>query len=452
MSAGHDVGAVACALLPDGHMVEAKAGLTSAVAETRDLLASGWDRPLFEATFAHDDVLVRVDLMLPAVGGWHVAEVKSTTGVKPYHLGDLATQLWVMRGCGVTVSSASIRHIDRAFVLLRDGDYDGLFADTHVDALVEPLIAGRPAVVAGARETLLGDEPAREMGAHCDDPFPCSYKGHCGRDLPPAPEWPVSLLPDAAGKKVARTWAEQGVADLTKVPAEAMTSPKLARFHAATLTGVPHHDPVSITAETCDWPHPRTFLDFETIQYAIPRWIGTQPYAQVPFQFSAHIVDAGGNVSHQEYLSLDGSDPRRGCAEALALLPDEGAVVTWNASFERGCLLGLAAEFPDLAAALHNIAGRIVDLLPVVRRHYYHRDMRGSWSIKAVLPTIAADLGYDTLVEVKSGTDAQAGYAEAINPATTAARREAIRIALRDYCRRDTEAMVVVLDRLCGVP
>lgn len=169
----------------------------------------------------------------------------------------------------------------------------------------------------------------------------------------------------------------------------------------------------------------------------------------MPFQFSAHVTAADGGASHHEYLSLDGSDPRRGCAEALALLPHDGAVVTWNASFERGCLLALAAEFPDLADTLHNIAGRIVDLLPVVRRHYYHRDMRGSWSIKAVLPTIAADLGYDGLVEVKSGTDAQAGYAEAIHPATTAARREAIRIALRDYCRRDTEAMMVVLDRLC---
>jgi hypothetical protein len=81
---------------------------------------------------------------------------------------------------------------------------------------------------------------------------------------------------------------------------------------------------------------------------------------------------------------------------------------------------------------------------------YYHRDMRGSWSLKAVLPTIAADLAYDTLVEVKSGTDAQVGYVEAIDPATTPARREAIRSALSDYCRRDSEAMMVVLDRLCG--
>lgn len=130
-------------------------------------------------------------------------------------------------------------------------------------------------------------------------------------------------------------------------------------------------------------------------------------------------------------------------------LPAPGAVVSWNASFERGCLLGLAAMFADLAPTLISLADRLVYLLPVVRRHYYHRDMRGSWSIKAVLPTVAPDLGYETLVEVRSGTDAQLGYLEALCPETSPQRREAVRQALEAYCRRDTEAMMVVLERLC---
>lgn len=171
------------------------------------------------------------------------------------------------------------------------------------------------------------------------------------------------------------------------------------------------------------------------------------PGRQMPFQFSAHIETGDGQVTHRGFLSLDGKDPRRGCAEALLTLPAEGAVVAWNASFERSCLIGLATLFPDLASALTSLAKRLVDPLPIVRRHYYHRDMRGSWSLKAVLPTLGST-GYADLVEVKSGTDAQAGYLEAIDPTTSPARAAALRDALLDYFRRDTEAMMIVLETL----
>ena len=450
-AAGHEVGDLACRLHLDGIMVDTDQGLTGAIERTAELLASGWDHPIFEATFVHDGVLIRADILEPRQDadnfGWHLAEVKNTTGAKAYHIGDIATQFWVMRGCGVNVRSAAVRHLDRTFTLTREGDYAGLFTDTDVLSLVEPIAAERAKIVAEARTTLAGDEPVREPGEHCDDPFTCSFKAYCTRHLLPPPEWPVSLLPDAAGKKVARGLLAQGIACLSQAPADEMPSPKLARVHAATLSGEVWHDADAIRRETTDWAFPRIFLDFETIQFAIPRWIGTSPFTQVPFQFSAHIEAMDGVMDHIEFLCADGSDPRRACAEALATLPATGSVIAWNASFERQCLLGLAAQFPDLAPALESLADRLVDLLPVARRHYYHRDMRGSWSIKAVLPTLA-DIGYDDLVEVKSGTDAQAAYLEAIAPGTDPERAEAIRDALLDYCRRDTEAMVHVLAAL----
>ena len=49
----------------------------------------------------------------------------------------------------------------------------------------------------------------------------------------------------------------------------------------------------------------------------------------------------------------------------------------------------LAARFPDLKGAPHALTGRIVDLLPLVKAHYYHPDTHGSFSIKTVLPTVA---------------------------------------------------------------
>ena len=57
----------------------------------------------------------------------------------------------------------------------------------------------------------------------------------------------------------------------------------------------------------------------------------------------------------------------------------------------------------------------MVDLLPIYREHYYHPAMMGSWSIKAVLPTIAPDLDYSNL-EVGDGGAAQEAYLRAIWP------------------------------------
>ena len=75
------------------------------------------------------------------------------------------------------------------------------------------------------------------------------------------------------------------------------------------------------------------------------------------------------------------------------------------------------------------------DLLPVARQNYYHPDMRGSWSIKAVLPTIAPELAYDGL-EVGNGGMAQEAFAEILHPDTPQARREQLRNALLIYCER----------------
>lgn len=191
------------------------------------------------------------------------------------------------------------------------------------------------------------------------------------------------------------------------------------------------------------WAYPRAWLDFETIAFAVPRWIGTRPYQQVPFQFSVHIEEADGVIIHREFLSLDGKDPRRACAAALiAAIPRNATVIAYNAPFERGVLRELAAIFPDLKADLLDMTERTVDLLPVTRNHWYHRDQRGSWSIKAVLPTMTS-LDYIDL-EVKDGTGAQEAYLEAIRPDTSDERRTFLSDGLKKYCAQDTWAMVAI--------
>jgi len=135
---------------------------------------------------------------------------------------------------------------------------------------------------------------------------------------------------------------------------------------------------------------------------------------------------------------------------AIAALPAAGPVFAYNASFEERVLGRLAELVPRRAAALLQIAGRLIDLLPVTRDAYYHRDMRGSWSIKSVMPTIDASLGYEHLGEIQEGDGAQRAFLELRSGTLAKEKAERLRAALIKYCRHDTWVMVVLRRFLCG--
>jgi len=164
-----------------------------------------------------------------------------------------------------------------------------------------------------------------------------------------------------------------------------------------------------------------------------------------------HVEEAPGRIRHAEYLATTDLGNLASLAEALLReVPNAGPVFAYNASFEKGVLLRLAERVPAQANALRELAARLIDLLPVTRAAYYHRDMQGSWSIKAVLPTLAPELGYDKLNEVQEGDGAQRALLELRAGNLSVARRVELEQALLSYCERDTWALVVLRRFLCG--
>ena len=149
-----------------------------------------------------------------------------------------------------------------------------------------------------------------------------------------------------------------------------------------------------------------------------------------------------GNLRHEEFLHDGFDDPRESFAKSLLeALGTSGSIVVYS-SFEETRIRELASALPALASSLLDLLnGRIVDLLPLVRRHCYHPEFHGSFSLKAVLPALVPDFGYGDL-EINDGGLASAAYAEMIRPETTPEHRSSLRQSLLAYCERDTEAMV----------
>jgi hypothetical protein len=447
---GHDVGDVAVRLYGggEGTYIEYSGGsLAPALKQTRDLMDSLFPEPIFEATLQHDGVLVREDVLLPVDAGgersWRIVEVKASTRVKPEHVHDCAVQAWVHRESGYPLAAIALAHIDNSFVYAGDGNYDGLLLENDLSEQVFDLLPSVPLWVERAREAISGPQPRVAVGAQCRKPYACPFLHVCWPVRGDGgPEYPVSGLGGSADKL--GRWVMNGYRDIRDVPASEISSDIQSRIHRVTREGRAELLP-GAGEFARQLAYPRFYLDFETVAPPIPFWAGTRPYQPLPFQWSCHVERASGELEHAEFLDLSGAPPMRNLAEALLqTLESEGPVLMYT-TFERSVVESLAVMFPDLAESLRGIIGRLVDLAPVAKANYYHPDMLGSWSIKAVLPTIAPEMDYADLEGIQEGTEASAAYLEAINPATPVERKEALRGSLLKYCRHDTEAMVRLL-------
>jgi len=439
---GTAFGELARDLLGGGLLIEADHfHVREALAETAAALACPRKEVprLFEAAFEHAGVRVRVDALERGLRSDTLIEVKSTTQVKDEHVWDCAIQAWVVHGAGRPLRKILLAHVDNGFVYTREGDYEGLLVTEDITGRVEALLPEIPRIVAKLKKVAAGAIPKIATGAHCHEPYDCPFLEHCQASEPAPPDYPVDVLP--RGRPLAEWLRSEGYVDLRDVPDELLERDLHKRVATATRDGKPF-----VSRELAGIldaiPYPRFHLDFETISFVVPRWPETRPFEQLPFQFSCHVETARGRLREESFLDTTGESPLATFADRLIdVLGDKGPVLVWNKGFEGSRIEALAERFPEKRAALRRIVDRLVDLLPIYREHYYHRDMLGSWSIKAVLPTIAPDLDYGDL-DVGDGGAAQGAYLEAIRADTTPERREALRRQLHDYCGRDTLAMV----------
>lgn len=443
---GHQVGDIARLIYdPEGHgaLIDVqKEGFARAFTRSAELLNTS--QPIFEAGFSAGGAMAFADVMLPEqVNGnqvWRMVEVKSSASVKDYHRDDVAVQAFIAQAAGVQLHSIALAHIDSSWTYPGDDDYRGLLKENDLteEAFartqeVKDWITQAQGVVAEVAE------PAINTGAHCDKPYACGFYGHCSRDEP-KPEYPVYWLPYFRAK--AAHLAEQGVIELKNVPDDLLND-RQQRVKDHTLTNTVYFDEAGALADLAAHSLPAYFLDFETIQFAVPVWKGTRPYQQNTFQFSLHTLTESGQLEHTDFLDLSGNDPAEPFAHALVTACGvQGPVYVYNAAFETTRIRELAERFPHLSAALLAINARVVDLYPIARERYYHPSQQGSWSIKKVLPAVVPELRYDALDGVQDGGMAMEAFLEAIHPDTSAERKSQIEQQLLAYCRLDTYAMV----------
>lgn len=427
-------------------------GFEASYAKTQHLLKS--KQPIFEGGFCAAGVRVFADILLPVQGEtgskWRMIEVKSSASIKSYHEDDVAVQAFVAQSAGLDLRGVSVAHIDSSWVYPGNGDYRGLLKEVDLTESISGLQKVVPEWIGSAKQIAsAAQEPKVSTGRQCSTPHRCSFHGYCSSQELQA-ENPIGWLPGKLGKKLQVLVANNKIKEIRDVPDELLNE-RQRRVKHVTLSGVPYFDREGAAAALARYRLPAYFLDFETISSAVPIWKGTYPYQQIPFQFSVHRISSSGRIDNQSFLSLSGDDPSDELARALIeSCGNTGPIFVYYAQFEMSRIRELAERYLSISQILLALNERVIDLLPIVREHYYHPSQQGNWSIKKVLPSLFPQLNYENLDGVSSGEMAMEAYREAIASETSPERKAEIKKQLLAYCERDTEAMVRLWSAFTG--
>ena len=437
---GAQVGALARTRFPGGILIEdPHKHIEASIARTRSLIDDGAPA-IFEASFIADDTFVAVDVLTRSNGGFHLTEVKSATSQEEKHLPDVAVQIHVLAQSGIKITGATVMHLNKE---CHYPDLSNLFERTDVTEAVAPLLNKVGWEIEAQLRMLEGPLPAVSIGLQCHEPYSCPFMERC---------WPKDrdhiMRLYNIGPKKGCTFLATGVNRISDLAADQKLNVTQQRQIRAMKAGRIVVEPgLKKALEAFDGR--LGFLDFETIQRAVPVWPGMAPWEQAPAQFSYHQANGDGKYKHVEYLAEGPQDCRPALARVMIEATKDAQKVATYSPFEKTKIRGLQKAVPELRVELEELEEKLVDLLPVVRENVYHPDFLGSFSLKYVLTPLVPDLTYSDLVIV-DGLVASVEIARLLFVAGKIPQEEHDRVRqdLLNYCERDTWAMVRVLDKL----
>ena len=444
---GSNVGVLAQRLCPGG-VVAAQGdppNYDAALKRTKELI-NGDAQVIYEAAFMFNEVLSIADIVVIEKGGMKVYEVKSSTSISETYLNDAALQYYVISSLGIRVKDFSIIYINNQYVRNGDLNLQELFITESVLELILPLQKSVKQNVDRFKKLLLRKKmPDIDIGEHCHNPYTCGFYDYCRKHIP------EDSIFDFSGMHLSKKYElySNGIINLKDVPEDYPLNKNNEIQLDVFRSGKPLIDNKAIKSFLSDLNYPLYFMDFETFQPAVPLFDNSKPYQQIPFQYSVFLKRNKNNeAEHFEFLAESGSDPRKKFIESLLrVIKGKGDVLVYNKTFEITRLNEIARDFPEYADEIEKLISRIKDLMiPFQKKYYYAPEMKGSYSIKVVLPALVPELSYDDL-DINEGGLASIGY-ESLQTETDLMVIAEIKKQLLEYCKLDTLGMVKILEKL----
>lgn len=450
---GKKVGELAKGLFGNYEDIEYNKDLTVMIEKTDELLK---DKPnvIVEASFSYEDNFCSVDILKNDADGVEIYEVKSSTHAKDIYLDDVAYQYFVLSNLGLNVKKACLVLIDNEYVRGKDLDINQLFKIVDLTDIAfdkqDEVRDNIDKINRFMEEHDRDSEPLKDIGEYCFNPYSCDFWQYCARDLPKPNVF------DIKGGMQSRMKFK--LYDEGKISFEDLQNERINPKYLEQIDFELNDREAKINKEAIkdlldSLSYPLYFIDYESFNCAIPEYEGTKPYQQIPFQYSLHIIkEEGAPIEHKEFLAQywDENIIRNFAESMINDLPEDGSVIVYNRVFEESHVNKKLAEmYPDLKDEIERINGNMVDfMVPFKNRDYYTKEMKGSYSIKYVLPALFPDdpqLNYSNLELVHNGGEASNAFLSLKDK--TPEEQKAIRQALLKYCGLDTFAMVKIWEK-----
>ena len=446
---GHSVGVLAQQLFPNGIDLQEKYHFDfgkSLLYVTEHL--NDAKNVIYEAPFLYGEVISILDILVCEGGNCKAYEVKSSTSVSETYILDSALQYWVMKNSGLELTDFSIVYLNNKYVRNGELDLQQLFVIESVFDRILPIQDFISEKVEEFKNVITQDRiPEIEIGEHCSAPYDCDFHGYCWKHIPDYSIFNISRL--KSDKKF--YLYNNGIVNIEDIPADfpLNTNQRQQVDCEISQSSVIMNDEIKEFLSGLNYP--LYCIDFETFQPAVPLFNQSKPYQQIPFQYSLHYLEhQNAELLHHEFLAQADFtiDPRIGFIEKLISdLESTGDILVFNIAFERTRLEEIGRDFPKYSDDIQKIILRMKDLMiPFQKRLYYTPEMRGSYSIKKVLPALVPELSYKGL-EIAGGGQASSSF-ESLYSETDIDRINSVRNNLLKYCGLDTYAMVKILEVL----
>ena len=439
---GNEVDQLAKQLFPGGF--EIKGYNKEGWENTQNAIKNG-AKILFQPTVIAGELTCRADILTKNEDdSWDINEVKMATSAKKEYVFDVGFQKICFEGAGIKIRHTNIIHINNKYIRHGDIESQKLFSTDEITRETDNNLKETEEGIKQALNIIkIKDEPSLELINGCNNPKRCEYLECYCKGINNIQSIVKNIQP-----KVLLALLNHNLLDYKKMPNSVLESIDFKPEKDFTEIDV-----LAIERELKKLKYPLYFFDYETYGSAIPAFDGTRPYQQIPFQYSLHVKDTPDTrVCHTEFLHRKFENPM---PELLKQLKKDiglkGSVIVWHAPFESSRNEEMADMMPEFADFLTLLNERMFDLMLIFKfknKMYIKSDFRKLASLKIVLPVLCPEMSYKNLA-IQAGGDASASWPILTSNETSAKEKAELEKNMLAYCKRDTEAMVGILDKVC---